>query len=287
LAARSVLEGKGHNSGHHPGDGFFSPDTMIWRVNREMALLLAGGRALLMQVAHPKVAAGVAEHSHFKDDPLGRLYRTMSTMWSIVFDEVPKARSALERVKNVHRKVQGIVKRGEFVPVGTPYDALDVELLLWVHATLIDSAIVAYDLFVKPMTLGERSLYYEESKRLAQLFEIPDSHIPLSLRDFNDYMEKMLREGEIAVGPTARSLAVDILYPPAWVLRPAAPLFRLLTSGLLPEKLRNAYELSWNNRKQKRFLFVARSARCMLPFVPRALRIVPNARHAEKEFTRP
>ena len=70
------------------GDGrFFSPDAMIWQVDREMVLLLAGGRALLMQLAHPKVAAGVAEHSHFKADPLGRLYRTMSAMWSIVFDE--------------------------------------------------------------------------------------------------------------------------------------------------------------------------------------------------------
>ena len=75
---------------------FFSPDAMIWQVDREMVLLLAGGRALLMQLAHPKVAAGVAEHSHFKADPLGRLYRTMSAMWSIVFDEAPAARASLE-----------------------------------------------------------------------------------------------------------------------------------------------------------------------------------------------
>jgi len=265
---------------------FFSPEMMIWQVNREMALLLAGGRALLMQLAHPKVAAGVADHSHFKDDPLGRLHRTMSTMWSIVFDDVPRARAALARVKNVHKKVQGIVKPEEPLPPGTPYDALDAKLLLWVHATLIDSAIVAYDLFVKPMTLGEKSRYYEDSKRLAQLFEIPDSLIPSSLRDFNDYMEKMLGEGEIAVGPNGRSLAMEILYPPPWILKPAGPLFRLLTAGLLPERLRNVYELSWNDRKKKRFLFVARAARCMLPFVPRALRMAPNARHAEKEFPR-
>ena len=128
------------------GDGrFFSPDAMIWQVDREMVLLLAGGRALLMQLAHPKVAAGVAEHSHFKADPLGRLYRTMSAMWSIVFDETSAARASLEQVKSVHRRIHGMVSPAESLPFGTHYDALDIELLLWVHATLIDSAMVAYD----------------------------------------------------------------------------------------------------------------------------------------------
>ena len=112
-----------------------------------MVLLLAGGRALLMQLAHPKVAAGVAEHSHFKADPLGRLYRTMSAMWSIVFDETSAARASLEQVKSVHRRIHGIVSPAESLPFGTHYDALDIELLLWVHATLIDSAMVAYDHF--------------------------------------------------------------------------------------------------------------------------------------------
>jgi uncharacterized protein (DUF2236 family) len=138
-------------------EGFFSPDRMIWQVDREMVLLLAGGRALLMQLAHPKVAAGVAEHSHFKNDPLGRLYRTMSAMWSIGFDETSAARASLEQVKSVHRRIHGIVSPAESLPFGTPYDALDVELLLWVHATLIDSAMVAYDIFGKPLAPDEKS----------------------------------------------------------------------------------------------------------------------------------
>src|SRR5882724_12671431 len=87
----------------HDRQRFFQPVTKIWQVNREMVLLAAGGRALLMQLAHPKVAAGVAEHSYFKADPLGRLYRTMSAMWSIVFDETSAARASLEQVKGVHR----------------------------------------------------------------------------------------------------------------------------------------------------------------------------------------
>src|SRR5262249_23799688 len=85
-------------------DRFFSPDMMFWQVDREIVLLLAGGRALLMQLAHPKIAAGVADHSHFKQDPLGRLYRTMSTMWSITFGDISEARLALNRVKKpIHR----------------------------------------------------------------------------------------------------------------------------------------------------------------------------------------
>jgi uncharacterized protein (DUF2236 family) len=261
---------------------FFSPETMIWQVDREMVLLAAGGRALLMQLAHPKVAAGVAEHSRFKDDPLGRLYRTMSTMWSIVFDETTLASAALERVKNVHRKVQGLIPPAELWPAGRTYDALDVELLLWVHATLIDSAMVAYDLFVKAFAADERSRYYDDSKKLAYLFEISHGLLPSSLNEFNGYMERMLTGGQVAVGPTARALAQEILYPRSWMLWPASPLFRLITAGLLPEPLRKAYGLGWNKQKEKRFSLTARLFRRLLPFVPGLLRIVPNARAAEK-----
>lgn len=264
------------------GERFFSPDTMIWQVDREMVLLAAGGRALLMQLAHPKVAAGVAEHSHFKDAALGRLYRTMSTMWSIGFDETALARAALGRVRNVHRKVQGTIPAAEPLAAGTPYDALDIELLLWVHATLIDSALLAYDTFVRPLAAEEKSRYYHDSKKLAYLFEIPETLVPKSLADFNGYLERMLVGGEIAVGPTARALAEEILFPSPWILKPASPLFRLITAGLLPECLRDAYGLRWSEPKEKTFWLIAKWIRRLLPLVPSSLRIVPNARAAEK-----
>src|SRR5262245_13195967 len=261
---------------------FFSRDAMIWQVDREMVLLLAGGRALLMQLAHPKVAAGVADHSHFNADPLGRLYRTMGAMWSIVFDEAPKARASLEQVKNVHRRIHGIIAPAESVPLGTPYDALDVKLLLWVHATLVDSAMVAYDLFVKRLAPDEKARYYDDSKNLAHLFEIPKTLVPASLADFDRYMDRMLGGNEITVGSTARELAKEILRPRPWVLKPAAPLFRLVTAGLLPERLRWAYGLGWNKRKEKMFRSFAKGVRGLLPVVPGPLRIVPNARATEK-----
>src|SRR5262249_16931451 len=157
---------------------FFSRDAMIWQVDREMVLLLAGGRALLMQLAHPKVAAGVAEHSHFKADPLGRLYRTIGAMWPIVFDDPPKPRPSLDQFKNVNRMTHAMLSRAEAVTFGTLYYALDLKLLLWVHATLVDSAMVAYDLFVKRFAADEKARYYDDSKNLAHLFEIPETLVP-------------------------------------------------------------------------------------------------------------
>jgi len=220
------------NAGH-----FFSPDSKIWQVDREMALLLAGGRALLLQLAHPKVAAGVAQYSRFQQNPLARLQRTMSTMWSIGFDESAKAYAAVERVGNIHKHVHGSVQSDEALPRGTPYDARDAQLLMWVHATLVDSAMIAYDLFVKPLSLEEKARYYEDSKKLAELFDIPNDVLPQSLEEFSAYFDDMLNGNTLAVGAAARSLAHDIVYPRPWILRPAAPLFRVVTAGLLREGL--------------------------------------------------
>jgi uncharacterized protein (DUF2236 family) len=262
----------------------FSPHSTIWQVDREMALLLAGGRALLLQLAHPKVAAGVAQYSHFQQDPLARLQRTMSAMWSIGFDESATAYGALKRVGNIHKQVHGSVPAGEAVPPATRYDARDPQLLMWVHATLIDSAIMAYDLFVKPLSIQEKARYYEESKKLAELFDIPYAIVPRSLAEFSAYFDEMIQGNTIAVGPTARSLAHDIVYPTPWILRPAAPLFRVVTAGLLPERLRSAYGLKWNGPREKVFWLFARLFRLLLPLIPGPVRIVPNARAAEKRL---
>jgi uncharacterized protein (DUF2236 family) len=261
---------------------FFAPTSKIWMVNREMVLLLAGGRALLMQLAHPKVAAGVAAHSRFQEDPLGRLYRTMSRMWSIVFDEEPQARAALQQVETVHKRVQGMVPRDEPAHAGSVYGASDQELLLWVHATLIDAAMVAYDLFVAPLHGAERAEYYDDSKRLATLFGIHEANIPSSVAAFDSYMSEALTDGSIVPGPTARNLATDVLYPAPSILKPAGPVFRLVTAGLLPESLRDGYGLEWNERKHKKLLWLAKGIRALVPVTPAFVRIVPNARKAKQ-----
>jgi uncharacterized protein (DUF2236 family) len=261
---------------------FFEPTSKLWMVHREMVLLLAGGRALLMQLAHPKVAAGVAAHSRFQEDPLGRLYRTMSRMWSIVFDEEPQAREALRRVAAVHKRVRGNVPLDEPSHAGAAYDASDQELLLWVHATLIDSAMIAYDLFVEPLTSVKRTEYYSDSKKLAALFGIQDNNIPSSVISFDSYMSQILASGEIVPGPIAKSLALDVLYPAPWILRPAGSLLRLVTAGLLPAKLRDGYGLEWSGRRERKLLLAAKAIRSLLPVTPSPVRIVPNARKSER-----
>jgi uncharacterized protein (DUF2236 family) len=264
-----------------PDERFFTPESAIWRVDREMALLLGGGRALLMQLAHPKVAAGVAEHSGFLTDPLDRLRRTMETMWSIVFDDRPRAQASLDRLEGVHRRVQGEVRQPDVLPSGTPYRAQDPELLLWVHATLVDSALVTYDLFVKPLSAGEQSQYYRETRRLGILLGVPEAELPESFEEFGDYMNDMIASDAIAVGSTARRLSEAILRPKPWILKTFAPLSVLITAGLLPPKLRRAYGLSWNQNREKMLRLVARSTRAALPLLPSVIRVVPHARAAE------
>lgn len=275
-----------HDSSHalavQKGRHFFDPASKIWAVHREMVLLLAGGRALLMQLAHPKVAAGVAAHSRFQEDPLGRLYRTMSRMWSIVFDEESQAREALRQVEMVHKRVRGNVPSDEAAHGGAAYNAADQELLLWVHATLIDSAMVAYNLFVEPLKPADRSDYYNDSKKLAALFGIQENNIPSSVAAFDNYMTQIVVSGEIVPGPAAKTLAADVLYPGPWILRPAGPIFRLVTAGLLPDKLREGYGLAWNGRREKRLRLAAKAIRSLLPATPSFVRIVPNARKSER-----
>ncbi len=276
MAAASHLLGENNR--------FFAPGDTLWRVDRELALLAGGGRALLMQLAHPKVAAGVADHSRFATDPLARLRRTLHAMWSIGFDEGPAALAALQRLRAVHSRVEGVIRdEAEPLAVGTSYAALDPELLFWVHATLVDSALQSYELFVGPLSALERDQYYEQSKRLAFLFGIPEASIPPSRARFTAYMDEMLAGETIAVGPTARRLATQILQPQPLPLRILGPLTTFLATGLLPERLRDQYGLAWSPRSEQGFRLAAWLVRRMLPAIPEPVRIVPNARLGERQ----
>jgi uncharacterized protein (DUF2236 family) len=209
----------------------------------------------------------------------------MNTMWSVVFDEIDEARRSLDRVKNIHRSVQG-----EFVhPNGEPpltYSALDPELLLWVHTTLVDSALATYEHFVGSLPPANKMEYYNDTKKLALLFDVPSALVPDSFEDFFSYMERMLNGPEINVTSTAESLARDILHPPSWLLQPARPLLTFITAALLPPPLRHFYNLPWNERKQKWFTRFSACVRTVLPCLPAVLRIVPQARAAEKRWRR-
>lgn len=262
----------------------YEPGDWMWRVNRERVLLLAGPRALLLQLAHPLVAAGVDAHARFRADPLGRLRRTLDTMLSLIFGprEVGAARAA--EVGRLHARVQGRlpVAVGDYA-AGTPYDAADPVLLAWVHGTLIDSALVAYEAFVEPLPPEARAAFYRESKRMAAPFGLEPEGLPPSIDDFERELQAWLEGPQLCVGACARRLAEDVLHPPLrglprFVTGPS----RSLTFGLLPEPVRRGYGVHWSASDERRHARRSRWLRRALPWLPARLRVMAPARRAER-----
>jgi uncharacterized protein (DUF2236 family) len=241
--------------------------------------MLGGGRALLLQVAHPLVAAGVAEHSGYREDPWKRLAGTMNAVWAVVFGTRAQADRAARRVRAMHAKVNGTLAApmGPFA-AGTRYSALDPDLLLWVHATLVDSALLVHSQWVGGLRESDQAAYYEDAKTLAGLFGTPPEVIPTTLADFRVYMEQMLAGDEICVTDTARQIARTVLDPPLpRALRPAAGVVNLVTASLMPPRLRREYGIAWD---PVRAAVLAGSRewvrRIAMPLLPGRLRQVPE-----------
>jgi uncharacterized protein (DUF2236 family) len=273
-----------------PNDGYFPPDSMIWRVSREPLLLLGGGRALLMQVAHPLVAAGVAEHSDYRESPWRRLERTMSAVWSIVYGTKAEADRAAERVRNVHSRVHGRLADGAGpYPSGTSYSAADPDLLMWVHGTLVDTALLVYEGWVRPLGDHERERYYGDMKVLAGAFGTPQSVIPPTFADFRAYMREHLEGDGLAVTSAALDVKRSILDEPPLPppLRPLWTPVGLVTAGLLPPVLREQYGVAWD-RARGALLESSRATvrHVVLPLLPALVRAIPAARSAERRARR-
>lgn len=275
------------SAGGEPGDpGLFGPGSTVWRIGRERALLAAGPSALLLQVAHPLVAAGVVEHSGFEEDPFERLWATLDAVLTVSFGDSRQARAAAARVWRRHLPVRGGLASpiGEYAR-GTSYSASDPDLALWVHATLVWTAFAAYTRFVGPLDADDRRRYYEEMKTFAVLFGVPPRLIPPDYAAFGEYFRDMERGRLLAVGGEARRLAAHILNPPLpRALVPAAALMRILTAGLLPPRFRREFGLTWQRRHSTAFELVSRSSRAALPFVPAILRYWPHYGNARRRL---
>jgi uncharacterized protein (DUF2236 family) len=238
-------------------------------VNRENVLLLGGGRALLMQLAHPKVAAGVDEHSDFRSHPVRRLRRTVRMTMAIVFGDQETAEAAARAVNRVHGRVRG-----------EGYHALDPDLLLWVHATLVDSALVTYETFVQPLTKGEREDFYQESKLLGELLLVPRDLFPERLSDFDAYVARMIEGGPVAVTDRARALGRLVLRPRLRLLPgPAMLPFEVVTAGLLPVTLREQYGLPWGAAQRRAFRLAVAAVPRVVALTPPVLRVWPLPGH--------
>ena len=245
-------------------DGYFAPESPIRRIgNTPLTPFLGGGPAVLLQVAHPLVAAGVVQHSDFRRDLWRRLIRTLGALYLITYGTREEADRAGEAVQAVHEYVRGETwdRLGCF-PAGTCYSASDPELQLWVHATLVESSLAAYQRFVRRLARDERERYYREMSVVARLFGVPSEVLPRSLSEFRDYFSAQIAGDTITVTPPARAVAEVIvearLPTPMRVLVPA---HRLATAGLLPERLRREYGLRWSALHELALPLAARSMR--------------------------
>jgi uncharacterized protein (DUF2236 family) len=256
------------------------------KINREIVVLLGWGRAILLQLAHPLVAAGVRDFSHFDQSAGGYIRRVRATvggMLDITFGSSEQACQAIARINAIHQKVHGVLRQpvGRW-PAGTPYSATDPALLLWVHATLVDSMMLTYENLAGPLTPEERDRFCEESAQTGVLLGIPPERLPLRAADLAAYMAGMYAGGELTVGPDAQELA-RALFSPSF--GPATPLFRitrLITAGLLPASIRSGYGLPWSSRRARVFRFLVALSRRTRKMIPTAVREWPIAREAHK-----
>jgi len=245
-----------------PEQGLFRADSQLRRVSAESVLLLGGGRALLLEVAHPLVAAGVALHSSFREDPLGRLQRTLDAMAAIAFRERAAALAAARRVERAHARVRGrLAERAGRYPAGTAYSGRDPELMLWVWATLVDTALVVTDRFVGPLDPDARESYYADQCVVARLLGIPAALVPADWAAFAAYFDAMLAGDSLAVTGAAREIAAAVLDPPLRL--PTTGVARLVTAGLLPPRLREAFGLAWDAARERRLADLCASARAL------------------------
>lgn len=251
-------------------EGYFEPDSMIRRINREAVVLLGGGRAILLQLAHPFVAAGVDDYSNFESKILKRLYNTMLFMHNLVFQDRKTAQKALQQFHTMHRQIQGRLRhRAGSYPSDTRYSGQDPEAKLWVHATFVDTSLITYKRFIRPLSPEEQQKYYEDSLVLARLMAIPDEILPRTLEEFHTYMKDMLSSDTLAVTDTTRRLAHAVLYPQVGFFPTlSAGLLRFVTAGLLTARFRQEYGLKWGEGHQKMLNYMSDSTRFLRPFVP-------------------
>jgi uncharacterized protein (DUF2236 family) len=267
--------------------GYFDNDSLLRRVHRERALALAGPRALLMQAAHPVAVRGLLAHSSALDEPYERLARTAEVMSTIGFGSRADADRMTRHVRAMHRRVRGRLTRpaGRF-PAGTPYRADDPELLMWVLFTLVDSALVVYQLYVRRLSDDEQAAYWDDYKVVGRLFGLRDRDMPATLDDLRAYRREMLEGDVLHVSDWARTRArAIVLEPPVpWLARPLLESVNFVTVGLLPDRIRREYRFSPLPPAPVRRALVAGGAeyvkRAVVPLLPDRLRLVPAARAA-------
>jgi uncharacterized protein (DUF2236 family) len=264
---------------------------VAWKLQKEVILLLAWSPAILLQLAHPLVAQGVADHSSFRSEPWGRtrrLYRTLDAMLGLCFGAERDALTVAGRINAIHDRVHGELHEnaGAF-PTGTAYSAHDPALLAWVHATLLVMNLRVYELFVAPVSAEDKDRYCAEAGAIEPYLGIPEGYLPRTAGELERYFDGKLAGEEIFVTDVARMLARTIVYPDApRIARPLCALMRVITLGLLPPRIRDSYGFAWNSCHETVLRLSAGLIRRLLPLTPPIVRDWPAARAAFRAANR-
>jgi uncharacterized protein (DUF2236 family) len=254
------------------------PDSISWRINQEIVVVGGWGRAILLQLAHPSVAAGVHHHSTFRGSLASSLKRVRSTigaMLSITFGDAEQMINAAAGINAIHDRVRGRVP-GD---AAQTYSAHDPELQRWVQSTMLDSTLVVYERLVGPLSHRERSRYCAEASIMEPLMGMPAGWLPRDSPDLDTYMREMIDGGTMVVSDTSRALARALLYPPKWrLLWPVFRAMQVLTIGMLPPAIRTAYGFEWTPRDERSLARWTTAVRLMQRVLPAMARQWPIAR---------
>jgi uncharacterized protein (DUF2236 family) len=242
----------------------FPKGSVIRRVNLEPAIMFGAGRALMLQIAHEAVAQGVEDHSDFKGNPFKRLLGTLEAMYAVVYGSEELAAGVGRRISWIHTFV-----------VGPTYSANDHANLMWVHATLADTALRCYLELVGPLTDEDEATYYEEMTRVAEVFGVPRDEQPATIADFRAYVDATVASMDVT--PVGRDLAQFILEPtlPLALHVPLKPLLavqRMFTLGSLPASIRDQLGVTWDGGDQARYDRAQRRVRGLFRLTPAPLR---------------
>lgn len=240
-------------------------------IGAEAVLLAGAGRAILLQIADPVVGRGVAEHSNFAERPLDRLAATMGYVYAVVYGSEEQLAAVRRAVNRAHAPVRRAPDAGS-----AGYSAFDPDAQLWVAATLYDTAVSVYERIYGTLDGGAADRVYREYARIGTALQLPEELWPADRETFAEYWDGRL--AALIPEPHALRVAHELLHPsagPLW-LRAVMPLARLLTAGLLPETLRDAYGLPWSARRRRRFERALRVTAAVYPKLPRRVRHWPK-----------
>jgi uncharacterized protein (DUF2236 family) len=266
-------------------DGFFEADSMVRRLHRERLVLFSGVRALLMQACDPLAVVGFRRHSVIFDDPQARLQRTDEWMSRIYFGSREEAEETGQAVQAMHRRVRGKTpaKYGP-IPKGTPYDASDPKLGLWVLATLADSALVYYERIFGALAGDERDRYWREYRRVGELLGLPGDSMPATHAGLKEYVDGRMGDGSLWISAERRRQAVAMILEPPYsgLLRaaivPVTETVRLISTGLLPPEIRRLFGFGWDPGREALLRSTLLQLRVGTRFWPDAIRLHPAAR---------